>query len=81
MLKSCYLPFDVVCYAVWDEFSQWPNGKEFSCSAGDTGDGGFEPWVRKIFWSRAYNALPEKILPEKFHCQPEQPDGLRSKGV
>ena len=33
-------------------------GKESACSAGDTGDAGFDPWVRKIPWRRKWQHTP-----------------------
>ena len=41
-------------------------GKEFACNAGDLGlIPGFDPWVRKIPWSRAWQRTPV-FLPEEF---------------
>ena len=34
------------------------SGKEFTASAGDTGDMGFDPWVRKIHWRRKWQPTP-----------------------
>ena len=33
-------------------------GKESACNAGDAGEGGFDPWVRKIPWRRARQPTP-----------------------
>ena len=35
---------------------------------GDLGDAGFDPWVRKIIWSRKCQPAPI-FLPERFHGQ------------
>ena len=32
--------------------------KEYSCNAGDTGRCEFDPWVGKIYWSRAWKPTP-----------------------
>ena len=33
-------------------------GKECTCNAGDTGAVGFDPWVGKIPWRRAWQSIP-----------------------
>jgi len=36
----------------------WLRGKESACSSGAAGDNGFNPWVRTIPWSRAWQPTP-----------------------
>ena len=40
--------------------------KNLLAGAGDAGVGEFNPWVRKISWSRKWQPTPV-FLPEKFH--------------
>ena len=44
------------------------NGKGSACNARDAGRRGFDPWVRKIPWKRAWQPTPV-FLPKKFHGQ------------
>jgi len=37
-------------------------------NAGDTGNSGFDPWIKKIPWSRKWELIPV-FLPGKFHGQ------------
>ena len=43
-------------------------GKEPACNAGDAGDMGSIPGVRKIPWRRAWQPIPV-FLPGEFHGQ------------
>jgi len=51
-------------------FSWWCSIKEFTCDTEDAGDLGFNPWVEKISWRRAWQPTPA-FLPGESH-------GLRS---
>ena len=42
--------------------------KNRSANAGDIKRHGFDPWVRKIFWRRAWPPIPV-FLPGEFHGQ------------
>ena len=42
--------------------------KKFTCNAGDTGDAGFNPWLKKIPWKRKWQHTPV-FLPGKSHGQ------------
>ena len=42
-------------------------GKESACNAGATGDG-FNPWIRKILWRKAWQPTPV-FLPGESHGQ------------
>jgi len=42
--------------------------KNLPANAGDTGDGGLIPWVRKISWRRRWQATPV-FLPGESHGQ------------
>ena len=50
--------------------SQWWSWKDRPVNAGDKGERrhGFDPWVRKIPWSRKWQPTPV-FLPEKYHGQ------------
>ena len=48
-----------------DGFPQWLSGKESACHCRRRG---FDPWVRKISWSRKWQPTP-LFLPGKFHGQ------------
>ena len=37
-------------------------------NAGDTGDTGLDPWVRKIPWRRKWQLIPV-VLPGEYHGQ------------
>ena len=43
-------------------------GKGSACNARDAGRRGFDPWVRKIPWKRAWQPTPV-FLSKKFHGQ------------
>ena len=43
-------------------------GKEWTCNAGETGNMGFDPWIRKIPWKRKWQLI-SVFLPEKPHGQ------------
>jgi len=45
--------------------SRWLCSKECACSERE---GGFDPWVRKISWTRAWQPTPE-FLPGEFRGQ------------
>ena len=48
--------------------TRWLSGKEFACDAEDAGGLGFDPWVRKIPWRRAWQ--PTLVfLPRESHGQ------------
>ena len=47
--------------------SWWLNGKEFAYNAGGQ-ETGFNPWVRKTPWRRAWQLTPV-FLPGEFHEQ------------
>ena len=40
------------------DFSDGSAREEFTCNAGDTGDTGSNPWVRKIPWRRKWQPTP-----------------------
>ena len=42
--------------------------KNLLANAGDTRNSGFDPWVKKIPWSRKWELIPV-FLPGKFHGQ------------
>ena len=44
------------------------NGKEPACQCRRHKRHGFNPWVRKIFWGRAWQPAPV-FLPGEFHGQ------------
>ena len=46
------------------------SGKESACQYRRHKRRGFNPWVRKILWSRKWQLTPV-FLPEKFHGQEE----------
>ena len=46
----------------------WCNGKEFTCQYRRHKRAGFDPWVRKILWSRNWQPTPV-FSPGKFHRQ------------
>ena len=46
---------------------QWLNGKKSPCNAGDERHG-FNPWVRKMPWRRAWQPTPV-FLPRELHGQ------------
>ena len=45
-----------------------PSGKEATCLCRRCKRGGFDPWVRKILWSRKWQPTPE-FLPGESHGQ------------
>ena len=47
---------------------QWLSSKESACKAETTGDAGFDPWLGKIAWRRAWQHIPV-FLPRKSHGQ------------
>ena len=47
---------------------QWLSNNESACSAGDTGDKGFDPWVGKIPWRMEWQPTPV-FKPGEFHGQ------------
>ena len=49
-------------------FSGGSEGKESACNAGDTGDGGFDPWAGKFPWRRKWPHTPV-FLPRESHGQ------------
>ena len=55
-------------YDLWGqiEIPRWHNGKESACQCRRCQRCGFNPWVRKIPWSRKWQ-LTSVFLPEKFH--------------
>ena len=60
-------------FKCWDSTPMWwygfPGGsvvKNLLCNAGDTGDSGSNPWVRKIVWRRAWQPTPV-FLPGDSH--------------
>ena len=55
-----------MCVCVW--FSRWLSGKEAICHHRRHRRHGFNPWVRKIPWSRKWQPTPV-FLPGKFHGQ------------
>ena len=48
------------------DFLGGSDGKESACNAGDCG---FDSWVGKIPWRKAWQTTPV-FLPEEFHCSP-----------
>ena len=50
------------------ELPWWLSSKEPACNAGAAGSRGFDPWVRKIPWRRAWQPTPG-YLPEESHGQ------------
>ena len=49
-------------------YYRWPSSKESSCQCRRHKRWGFDPWVRKIPWSRKWQPTPI-FLPGKFHGQ------------
>ena len=49
-------------------FGSFPGGSDGKESAGNVGDSGFNPWVGKIPWRRAWQPIPV-FLPGKSHGQ------------
>ena len=47
---------------------KWCRGKESSCQCGKRKRRGFDPWIRKILWSRKWQPTPV-LLPGKLHGQ------------
>ena len=47
---------------------RWYSGKESTCQCQRYKKRGFDPWVRKIPWRRAWQPTPI-FLPEEFHGQ------------
>ena len=43
-------------------------GKEIACNAGDIGDAGLNPWIRKILWRSKWQPTPV-FLPRESHGQ------------
>ena len=54
------------------DFSDGSAGEEFTCNAGDTGDTGSNPWVRKIPWRREWQPTPV-FWPGESHGQRSLP--------
>ena len=57
---------------------RWLSGKESPCNAGDINDAGFDPWVGKIPWRRAWQPTPV-ILVWRIPWT-EEPGGLQFLG-
>ena len=65
-----YFRFKGIClyFAYNQGLPRWHNGKEFTCQCKRSKRRGFNPWVRKISWSRKWQ--PTLVfLPGKFHEQ------------
>ena len=56
------------------------SGKESTCSAGDIGDGGFNPWVGKIPWRSVWQPTPV-FLPGESAEEPGGPQSIGSQRV
>ena len=56
------------------------SGKESTCSAGEIGDGGFNPWVGKIPWRRVWQPTPV-FLPGESAEEPGGPQSIGSQRV
>ena len=52
--------------ALYIGLPRWCNGKEYACQCRRHKRRGFDPWVRKILWSRKWQPTPV-FLPGKFH--------------
>ena len=59
-------------------FPNGSTGKEWTCNAGETGDTGFDPWIRKIPWEGG-KATNFSILAWR-RSWTEEPSGLQSIG-
>ena len=63
MYIHIYMCVYVYLYYMW--LPRWLNGKESTCRCKDTGHG-FDPWVGKIPWRRAWQPAPA-FLPGESH--------------
>ena len=63
MYIHIYMCVYVYLYYMW--LPRWLNGKESTCRCKDTGHG-FDPWVGKIPWRRAWQPAPV-FLPGESH--------------
>ena len=56
---------------VFPELPKWLSDQESACQCRRHQTLGFDPWVRKILWRRAWQPTPV-FLPGKFHGQKSQ---------
>ena len=42
----------------------WLSGKESACNVGAAGSHGFDPWVGKVLWRRAWQPVPGVLTGE-----------------
>ena len=68
--KECHCIHLLIHYLLWWVlgFSRWLSGKESTCQCRRQRRCGFDPWVGKIPWRRAWQPTPV-FLPGKFHGQ------------
>ena len=59
---------DILRYAAFFDFPGGANGKEPICQCRKWKSHGFDPWVEKIPWKRAWQPTPV-FLPGKFQGQ------------
>ena len=58
---------------------RWPVGRESACNAGDAKGVGFDTWVGKIPWIRAWQPTPVFLPGESPRI--EEPGELQSTGL
>ena len=66
-----------MCVVIWA--SRWLGGKESVCQCRRCRRHRFDPWVRKILWSRKWKPTPV-FLPGKFHGQRSLEGCMQSMG-
>ena len=67
---------DILRYAAFFDFPGGANGKEPICQCRKWKSHGFDPWVRKIPWKRAWQPAPVFFPGESPWM--EEPGGLKS---